>query len=736
MASSARIEELTKKFEENPRRYFAPLANEYRKAGDLAQAISICRAHLPQQPGHMSGHVVFGQALFESGALDESKQVFETALQLDPENLIALRYLGDIALRRGDRAEARSWYQRVLEVDPRNEETLGLLAEVDGMRTPLSTSAIIEAAGYPEAHAAPAADMGAVPIGVVPTLDEVAIAESTDATDSALPGELPPAVFDAETELAEEAGLLDGFSAPGDELGAEREAEGGYAASAPLAGLEPTEFESTSLVDMVGASSPPISDEQARLLEPTDAVEPRGFEPTSAEPHELERSDDAIGSQPSGFTSSLSFDDEPADSSPMQDGPPESESAPLLAHDLALPRLDVEPEEVEPAATEAALPDLPEPVGIESPTSIDSVPSEAASAAAAEDAERGDEAAVPAASAGFVTETMAELYLRQGHRDAALEVFRRLAAQQPGDERLRARLEELERSGEPSIRSFLAGIASRRPRTAAYDGREAESVPAGEWVAAPSAAVGDLTAAGVPTEVMGWQESNDVVSEIPLADAASEGVLAGELTPAVLDGMEELTEAPPPAPEPEPTRRSAPFMVDESAVPFDLPRTSTPTSSLAPGAPTATPSTVPAVAAVAPERGSLDALFGNRDASAADDAAASALAQAFAPVQESTPLAGRPAVQARDELSLDRVFRADEEAESARSGGFSFDQFFGSRTPHAGNASVPTPGGSSAGRSPTPGARTPGESTPSTPSPAEPDDIEQFNSWLQGLKKR
>ena len=96
MASSARIEELTKKFEENPRRYFAPLANEYRKAGDLAQAIALCEAHLPQQPGHMSGHVVYGQALFESGKLDESRAVFETALQLDPENLIALRYLGEI----------------------------------------------------------------------------------------------------------------------------------------------------------------------------------------------------------------------------------------------------------------------------------------------------------------------------------------------------------------------------------------------------------------------------------------------------------------------------------------------------------------------------------------------------------------------------------------------------------------------------------------------------------------
>ena len=79
MASSARIDELRKKFDENPRRYFAPLANEYRKAGDLDQAIFICQEYLPQQPGHMSGHIVYGQALYELNRHDEARVVFETA---------------------------------------------------------------------------------------------------------------------------------------------------------------------------------------------------------------------------------------------------------------------------------------------------------------------------------------------------------------------------------------------------------------------------------------------------------------------------------------------------------------------------------------------------------------------------------------------------------------------------------------------------------------------------------
>ena len=93
-----KLRELQEKFDENPRRYFAPLANEYRKGGQPKRAIEICRAHLAQMPGHMSGQIVFGQALFEAGEWDEARAVFGRALALDPENLIALRSLGDMAL--------------------------------------------------------------------------------------------------------------------------------------------------------------------------------------------------------------------------------------------------------------------------------------------------------------------------------------------------------------------------------------------------------------------------------------------------------------------------------------------------------------------------------------------------------------------------------------------------------------------------------------------------------------
>ena len=130
MADSARIEDLRKRYHENPRRFFAPLANEYRKSGFLDRAILLCEKHLAEQPDNMNGLVVYGQTLFESGRQDDAREPFERALQLDPENLIALRQLGDIARIGGDVATAKGWYDKVLEFDRRNDEVLELLEQM------------------------------------------------------------------------------------------------------------------------------------------------------------------------------------------------------------------------------------------------------------------------------------------------------------------------------------------------------------------------------------------------------------------------------------------------------------------------------------------------------------------------------------------------------------------------------------------------------------------------------
>lgn len=133
----SRLDEITKRYEENPRRFFAPLANAYRKAGELSRSISLCQRYLQDQPGNLHGQVVYGRALFDAGRLDEAGVIFGIAFALDPEHLITLRQLGDIARLKHEAIEAIEWYKRVLDADPRNDEVLALVYELNTASAPV-----------------------------------------------------------------------------------------------------------------------------------------------------------------------------------------------------------------------------------------------------------------------------------------------------------------------------------------------------------------------------------------------------------------------------------------------------------------------------------------------------------------------------------------------------------------------------------------------------------------------
>lgn len=201
MADPGRLDELKRKFDENPKRYFAPLANEYRKAGEPDIAIELCRTYLPQQPTHMSGYIVYGQALHDAGQKDESAAVFKQALSLDPENLIALRNLGDIARDAGDSAGAMRWYGKVLELDPRNEEIVSYITSIASPGTQ-PAAASTERPAPPAIRPEPEPDESAVRLEDI--VSEPDIAQTPIAPD-ARPQERYEASLSQETEEQFEA---------------------------------------------------------------------------------------------------------------------------------------------------------------------------------------------------------------------------------------------------------------------------------------------------------------------------------------------------------------------------------------------------------------------------------------------------------------------------------------------------------------------------------------------------
>mgnify|MGYP001556625094 CR=1 FL=1 len=409
MADPGRLDELKRKFDENPKRYFAPLANEYRKAGDADLAIELCRTYLPQQPGHMSGYIVYGQALHDAGQTEESAAVFKQALSLDPENIIALRHLGDISRNAGDNVGAMRWYGKVLELDPRNEEISAFLASLAAPGTKaFAPPAAPERQAPPTIRPEPEPDSSAVSLEDI--VAEPDVAQTPFVADEAAepePEDVPPEQLfedpsDEPFEVTEWPAALD---AP-----ASAESDSNPVIEGPWHSAAEAEVEPA--LDDLG------SEDQSTPLRFSDFMpeEQAAFAPT---PEELGEGSTAAEPEPAEIR------DAAPETSPGAD---ESSGA------------TPEPDTNEPAT--AATPE--------------------ANAAPGTSAQSVSEHGSP-----FVTETMAELYMSQGLRGEALAIYRQLVVKRD-DPALRQKIAELEAAplAQPvleSVRAFFARIGARRP---------------------------------------------------------------------------------------------------------------------------------------------------------------------------------------------------------------------------------------------------------------------------------
>lgn len=93
-------------------------ASRYLKDGKYSDAVRLCRAHLTEEPESLSARLILAMALFKTGQAGPAAEQFHHALSLDPDNVVALKYLGDIKFSEGDEFAAIANYSRVLQIDP------------------------------------------------------------------------------------------------------------------------------------------------------------------------------------------------------------------------------------------------------------------------------------------------------------------------------------------------------------------------------------------------------------------------------------------------------------------------------------------------------------------------------------------------------------------------------------------------------------------------------------------
>jgi len=129
--STPDIERYLAIWERDPRsRVFAPLAEAYRKIGELDMAIEACRRGLEIHPNYVSGRVALGRAYFDKGDLKAAKAQIEIVYEADPENLVAAKTLGEIYEAEGELEKALLCYRLAHYSTPSATELIGKIEVV------------------------------------------------------------------------------------------------------------------------------------------------------------------------------------------------------------------------------------------------------------------------------------------------------------------------------------------------------------------------------------------------------------------------------------------------------------------------------------------------------------------------------------------------------------------------------------------------------------------------------
>jgi tetratricopeptide (TPR) repeat protein len=484
MAASSEIEKLERRYAENPDgRYFAPLADAYRKAGQVDRALELVRAGIEKHADYLSAHIVLGRCLLDKLDDEGAGQAFQRVLTLDSENIIALKSLAEIEERKGDLVQARQWLQQLLHIDPMNADAEADLTRLGGAIASAPTEPMEGIAVEPE----PAEERFSF-ADVIPTPEPPQQPEMLPAH----PPEAPPTAPEGPTVVEPSEGIVPSQFAPPTEEVPVEELEIKPFDDSLAWGTGERSSRSVSQADIEQA----LHEHESSLAEPSELLSPAGGadEPHVTDEHipteeawasgagdawsgraSLQATTPDLGAIEVDRDDSIGWDtpaEEPAPELKLpepeltEDGlrdrpsgvlempelaPAEMAADPSLADLPIIKPEDVTPPEemARPSAKHMAV--VPEaPVGEAELAGLSGMPDAPPEPAAAE----------PEAPP-LLTETMGDLYLKQGFATEAADVYRKLLEQRPGDEGLMAKLASIE-GPPPSLSAATLGTESSR----------------------------------------------------------------------------------------------------------------------------------------------------------------------------------------------------------------------------------------------------------------------------------
>ncbi|MFQ5668908.1 MAG: tetratricopeptide repeat protein [Acidobacteriota bacterium] len=94
MSSTESVNRLQQKLAMEPgSKVFLPLAEHYRRAGQLERAAAVLRSGLKHNPGYVAARVALGRVVLEQGREDEARDLLTDLVREAPDNLLAQKLL-------------------------------------------------------------------------------------------------------------------------------------------------------------------------------------------------------------------------------------------------------------------------------------------------------------------------------------------------------------------------------------------------------------------------------------------------------------------------------------------------------------------------------------------------------------------------------------------------------------------------------------------------------------------
>ncbi|MBI5805289.1 tetratricopeptide repeat protein [candidate division TA06 bacterium] len=117
------IEQLTQKLVADPKsRVFAQLADAYRKAGMIDEAIETAKKGMEHHPAYATAHLILGRCYLEKQMYALAREEFEATIKSDPQNMVGYKLLAGTYEKQNMFAEAVKFYQMVLDLEPGDAE--------------------------------------------------------------------------------------------------------------------------------------------------------------------------------------------------------------------------------------------------------------------------------------------------------------------------------------------------------------------------------------------------------------------------------------------------------------------------------------------------------------------------------------------------------------------------------------------------------------------------------------